>query len=104
MERTKVEDFYSMMRTDSLPAASSSPGPLTPKVSLETPAEIMRAFGRYTYAKVRVLTSPPLSPSLPTSLCLFVLRDSPNQRQGVGMETTRCHLSSKTSVQLKLQH
>uniref|UniRef100_UPI003AF85C4B hypothetical protein n=1 Tax=Thiolapillus sp. TaxID=2017437 RepID=UPI003AF85C4B len=35
---------------------------------------------------------------------LHVLRDSPNQHQGVGMETTRCQPSNETGVQMEMQH
>ena len=42
--------------------------------------------------------------SLAAGEILHVLRDSPNQHQGVGMETTRCQPSNETGVQMEIQH
>ena len=59
---------------------------------------------------VVVLRVPPdnqdenLDDSLVAEEILHVLRDSPNQHQGVGMETTRRHPSNKTGVQKETQH
>ena len=59
---------------------------------------------------VVVLRVPPdnqdegLDDSLAAEESLHVLRDSPNQHQGVGMETTRCQPSNETGVQMEMQH
>ena len=60
---------------------------------------------------VVVLCVPPdnqeesLDDSLVAGEILHLLRDSPNQHQGVGMETTRCQLSNETGVQMEMmQH
>ena len=45
-----------------------------------------------------------LDNSLAVEEIVNVLRDSPNQHQGLGVETTRCHTSSKFGLQLERQH
>ena len=45
-----------------------------------------------------------LDDSLAAEETLHVLRDSPNQHQGVEMETTRCNPSNKTGAQMDMQH